>query len=72
MDNIEKITSQIQINLQKLLNENEKILALLSSENPELADKLIRDVNDTMSAVKTNDINKINQILDRYADNTTG
>lgn len=72
MDNIAKITSQIQINLQKLLNENEKILALLSSENPELADKLIRDVNDTMSAVKTNDINKINQILDRYADNTTG
>jgi tRNA C32,U32 (ribose-2'-O)-methylase TrmJ len=56
-------------NLEKLLNENEKMLALLSEQDPEKADQIMRDIRETMAAVKSNDINRINQILERYANN---
>jgi len=69
IDNIETYAKAVTENLQKLLNENERILAILSDENPELADQIMRDINDSMSAMKTNDINRINQIYERYADN---
>ena len=71
IDNIETYAKAVTENLQKMLNENEKILAILSDENPELADQIMRDINDSMKAMKTNDINRINQIYERYADNRT-
>ena len=70
-ENIETYAKAVTENLQKLLNENERILAILSDENPELADQIMRDINDSMKAMKTNDINRINQIYERYADNRT-
>lgn len=69
MDNIETYTKAITDNLQKLLAENERTLALLSSENPEMADKIMKDINDAMRAMKNMDLDKINQIYERYADN---
>lgn len=69
MDNIETYTKAITDNLQKLLAENERILALLSSENPEMADKIMKDINDAMRAMNNMDLDKINQIYERYADN---
>lgn len=71
IENIETYAKAVTENLQKMLNENEKILAILSDENPELADQIMRDINDSMKAMKTNDINRINQIYERYADNRT-
>ena len=70
MEDITTYTTAITENMQKLLQENEKVLAILSQEKPELADQIMRDVNDAMKAVKTNDINRINQIYERYADTT--
>lgn len=70
MENIEEIAKSMTASMQKLLDANDKVLNLLSEHDPELADRLIRDVSDTMKAVKTNDINRINKILERYADNT--
>ena len=70
MDDITTYTTAITENMQKLLQENEKVLAILSQEKPELADQIMRDVNEAMKAVKTNDINRINQIYERYADTT--
>ncbi len=58
-------------NMQKLLDANEQVLNLLAQHDQALADRLIRDVNETMKAVKKNDINAINKILERYADNDT-
>jgi len=69
MDNFEEIAKSMTANMQKLLDANERVLNLLSEHDPALADKLIRDVSDTMKAVKKNDINAINKILERYADN---
>jgi hypothetical protein len=69
MDNIEIYTKAITENLQKLLAENERTLALLSSENPDMADKIMKDINDSMRAMKNMDLDKINQIYERYADN---
>jgi hypothetical protein len=70
MDNIETYTKAITENMEKLLMENEKVLQILSSEKPELADQIMRDVNDTIKAMKTNDLDRINQIYERYANNT--
>jgi hypothetical protein len=70
MDNIETYTKAITENMEKLLIENEKVLQILSSEKPELADQIMRDVNDTIKAMKTNDLDRINQIYERYANNT--
>jgi len=71
MENLDEIQKSLTQNMQKLLDANERVLNLLSEHNPELADRLIRDVSETMKAVKTNDINRINKILERYADNDT-
>jgi hypothetical protein len=70
MDSIETYTKAITENMEKLLMENEKILQILSSEKPELADQIMRDVNDTIKAMKNNDIDRINQIYERYANHT--
>ena len=56
-------------NLEKLLYENEKMLALLAEQDPVKADQIMRDIRETMEAVKSNDINRINKIYERYADN---
>lgn len=69
MENIEIYTKAVTENLQKMLAENERILGLLSSENPEMADKIMKDINDSMRAMKNMDLEKINQIYERYADN---
>lgn len=69
MENIETYTKAITENLQKMLTENERVLALLSTENPELADQIMKDINDSMRAMKNMDLEKINQIFERYADN---
>jgi hypothetical protein len=71
MENIDEIHKSLTQNMQKLLDANEQVLNLLSEHDPELAHRLIRDVSETMKAVKTNDINRINKILERYADNDT-
>jgi hypothetical protein len=71
MENFDEIAKSMTASMQKLLDANQKVLNLLSEHDPELADRLIRDVSDTMQAVKTNDINRINKILERYADNDT-
>ena len=71
MENFDEIAKSMTASMQKLLDANQKVLNLLSEHDPELADRLIRDVSDTMKAVKTNDINRINKILERYADNDT-
>jgi hypothetical protein len=71
MDNLDEIHKSLTQNMQKLLDANEQVLNILSEHDPELADRLIRDVSETMKAVKTNDINRINKILERYADNDT-
>ncbi len=69
MENIEIYTKAVTENLQKMLAENERILGLLSSENPEMADKIMKDINDSMRAMKNMDLEKINKIYERYADN---
>ena len=70
MDDIEKYAKAITKNMEKLLRENEKVLAILSTEQPDLADQIMRDVNDTIKAMKTNDLERINKIYERYADTT--
>lgn len=70
MDDIEKYAKAITENMEKLLRENEKVLAILSTEQPDLADQIMRDVNDTIKAMKTNDIERINKIYERYANTT--
>jgi hypothetical protein len=45
------------------------MLALLAEQDPEKADQIMRDIRETMEAVKSNDINRINKIYERYADN---
>lgn len=70
MDDILTYAKAIKENMEKLLIENEKVLAILSTENPELADQIMRDVNDTIKAMNTNDIDRINKIYERYANNT--
>lgn len=66
---INKYVETITQNLEKLLHENEKMLALLAEQDPEKADQIMRDIRETMEAVKSNDINRINKIYERYADN---
>jgi len=70
MDDILTYAKAIKENMEKLLIENEKVLAILSTENPELADQIMRDVNDTIKAMNTNDIDRINKIYERYANTT--
>ena len=66
---INNYVEAITKNLEKLLHENEKMLALLAEQDPEKADQIMRDIRETMEAVKSNDINRINKIYERYADN---
>lgn len=70
MSDIEIYAKAITENMQKLLMENEKVLAILSTEKPEIADQIMRDVNDTIKAMKTNDLDRINKIYERYANTT--
>jgi hypothetical protein len=70
MDDILTYAKAIKENMEKLLIENEKVLAILSTENPDLADQIMRDVNDTIKAMNTNDIDRINKIYERYANTT--
>jgi hypothetical protein len=70
MDDILTYAKAIKENMEKMLIENEKVLSILSNENPELADQIMRDVNDTIKAMKTNDLDRINQIYERYANTT--
>jgi len=66
---INNYVEAITKNLEKLLHENEKMLALLPEQDPQKADQIMRDIRETMEAVKSNDINRINKIYERYADN---
>jgi hypothetical protein len=66
---INNYVEAITKNLEKLLHENEKMLALLAEQDPQKADQIMRDIRETMEAVKSNDINRINKIYERYADN---
>jgi predicted Zn-ribbon and HTH transcriptional regulator len=66
---INNYVEAITQNLEKLLYENEKMLALLAEQDPVKADQIMRDIRETMEAVKSNDINRINKIYERYADN---
>jgi ElaB/YqjD/DUF883 family membrane-anchored ribosome-binding protein len=66
---INNYVEAITKNLERLLHENEKMLALLAEQDPEKADQIMRDIRETMEAVKSNDINRINKIYERYADN---
>jgi hypothetical protein len=68
MENINTHVEAITKNLEKLLRMNDEILAILAQENPEKADQIMRDIHETMDAVKSNDINRITQIYERYAD----
>jgi hypothetical protein len=68
MENINTHVEAITKNLEKLLRMNDEILAVLAQENPEKADQIMRDIHETMDAVKSNDINRITQIYERYAD----
>jgi len=68
MENITKHVEAITKNLETLLRMNDEILAVLAQQNPEKADQIMRDIHDTMDAVRSNDINKITQIYERYAD----
>ena len=70
MDDVLTYAKAIKENMEKLLIENEKVLAILSTENPDLADQIMRDVNDTIKAMNTNDIDRINKIYERYANTT--
>ena len=70
MDDILTYARAIKENMEKMLIENEKVLAILSTENPDLADQIMRDVNDTIKAMNTNDIDRINKIYERYANTT--
>jgi len=66
---INNYVEAITKNLERLLHENEKMLALLAEQDPQKADQIMRDIRETMEAVKSNDINRINKIYERYADN---
>jgi predicted Zn-ribbon and HTH transcriptional regulator len=66
---INNYVEAITKNLERLLHENEKMLALLAEQDPVKADQIMRDIRETMEAVKSNDINRINKIYERYADN---
>ena len=57
--------------MQKMLDANDKVLAILSNERPEVADVVIKDINDALRAMKNNDLDKINQIYERYANHIT-
>lgn len=70
MDDILKIVEQTTKNLELLLEKNNQILNILAKDEPQKADEIMRDVNETMSALKNNDSQKINDLMEKYANYT--
>jgi hypothetical protein len=70
-DEIRTYAKTLTEQMQKMLDANDKVLAILSNERPEVADVVIKDINDALRAMKNNDLDKINQIYERYANHIT-
>lgn len=70
MDEFKNITDNLKKSLQKLIDLNERTLANIAKQNPTEVDQMLRDQKATIDAIRNKDINKITELLTRYADNS--
>lgn len=70
MDEFKNITDNLKKSLEKLIDLNERTLANIAKQNPTEVDQMLRDQKATIDAIRNKDINKITELLTRYADNS--
>jgi ElaB/YqjD/DUF883 family membrane-anchored ribosome-binding protein len=71
MNNVKEHIEQLQKSFQKMLKANEKILKDLPDESRLKVAPIQADINEIMRAVKKGDLNRINEIREKYADSDT-
>ena len=67
MEDVLKIVEQTTKNMEMLLEKNNEILNILAKDEPQKADEMLQDMNATINAMKTGDLEKINELLGKYA-----
>lgn len=70
MDEFKNITDNLKKSLEKLIDLNERTLANIAKQNPTEVDQMLRDQKATIDAIRNKDINKITELLTKYADNS--
>lgn len=68
MEDVLKIVEQTTKNMEMLLQKNNEILNILAKDEPQKADEMLQDMNATINAMKAGDLEKINELLGKYAD----
>lgn len=71
IDNNLKLINELQKNFSKLLELNDNALNSLPKEHEELVVNIRKDINEITNSVKTGDLNKLNIIKERYANNSS-
>lgn len=71
IDNNLKLINELQKNFSKLLELNDNALNSLPKEHDELVVNIRKDINEITNSVKTGDLNKLNIIKERYANNSS-
>ena len=70
MDEFKTIAEQLKKSLEKLVDLNERTLAKIAQQNPTEVDQILRDQKATIDAIRNKDINKLNELFTKYADNS--
>jgi len=68
MEDYKAIAENLKKSLAQLVDLNELTLAKIANEHPGKVDQMLRDQKATIEAIKSKDINKINELFSKYAD----
>lgn len=70
MQDFSKIAKDLKKNIQKMSKMNESILNQIREESPDQVNEILKDHKLVMKAIKNGDVDALNQLHSRYADNS--
>ena len=70
MEDFSKIAKELKKNIKKMTKMNESILNEIREQSPEQVNQILKDNKLVMKAIKNRDIDALNNLHSRYADNS--
>jgi hypothetical protein len=68
--NTEEIIKDIKGKFELLIAENQKAIAKIYDQEPELSKKISGDMAEVVNAIKNNDMSKLTELQKRYGNHT--
>lgn len=70
MEDFSKIAKDLKKNIEKMSKMNESILAQIKEESPEQVNQILKDNKLVMKSIKNGDVDALNKLHLRYANNS--